>query len=41
MRNKKNAAFWRIAISLAVVWGIVIIFKAGYSFGVWLFAVTH
>jgi hypothetical protein len=41
MSTKKNATFWKIAIPIAVVWGVIIIFKAGYSFGVWLFALTH
>lgn len=41
MKTKRNELFLKIMIPIAVVWGIVVIAKAGYAFGQWLFAMIH
>jgi hypothetical protein len=41
MKTKRNELLLKIMIPIAIVWGIVIIAKAGYAFGQWLFALNH
>lgn len=41
MKTKRNELLLKIVIPIAIVWGIVIITKAGYAFGQWLFALNH
>jgi hypothetical protein len=31
----------KILIPLAIVWGVIIIFKSGFSFGQWLYVLLH
>lgn len=41
MKTKLNERFLKIAIPMAVVWGVIVIAKSGYMFGQWLFAMVH
>jgi hypothetical protein len=41
MKKSLNKTFMKIAIPLAVVWGVIVIAKSGYAFGQWLFAMIH
>jgi hypothetical protein len=40
MKPKSNT-FLKIAVPIAIVWGIITIFQTGYAFGGWLFAFLH
>lgn len=36
-----KSKYFKILLPLLVVWGIIIIFKGGYTFGQWLYAFMH
>jgi hypothetical protein len=36
-----DSTFFKIALPMFVVWAIIIIARAGYSFGQWLYDVWH
>lgn len=41
MKENLSKKFWKFAIPLAIVWGVIVIAKSGYAFGQWLFAMMH
>jgi hypothetical protein len=41
MKTKQNKLFLKIAIPVAIVWGVIVIAKSGYVFGQWLFTMFH
>ena len=41
MKMQTNSNIYNIILPMLIVLSVIVIAKAGYTFGVWLFAVIH